>query len=314
MTLAVIGKSPLSLAVTGATGFVGQAVLAAALAAGTRVQALTRRMTQAGLATGSPQPLWIEGTLADAAALDRLVEGADAVLHIAGAVNVPTRADFAAANIAGTQAVIDAATRADVRRFIHVSSLAAREPALSNYGWSKAEAERVVRESALDWTIVRPPAIYGPRDSDMLELFKMAKRGLVLLPPPGRASLIHVDDLARLLLALCAVPEPGALYEADDGEPLSHRELASRVGDAVGRAQVRSISAPAALLALAACGDRLVRGAKAKLTPDRARYMAHPDWTCDPALAPPAALWSPKIGSREGLAATARWYREMGWL
>ena len=299
----------MTLAVTGATGFVGQTVLDRALAEGRAVRALVRRA----------QPphdgvTWVEGALADAAALDRLLSGADAVLHIAGAVNVPTRAAFAAANIAGTQGIVDAAARAGVRRFIHVSSLAAREPALSNYGWSKAEAERVVQESDLDWSIVRPPAIYGPRDADMLELFRMAQRGLVLLPPPGRASLIHVDDLARLLLALAGAEASGALYEADDGEPLSHHELARRVGAAVGRASVRSVAAPAALLNLAARADRLIRGDKARLTPDRASYMAHPDWTSAPALAPPASLWTPRMRSPDGLAATARWYREAGWL
>jgi nucleoside-diphosphate-sugar epimerase len=298
-----------TLAITGATGFLGQAVMARVTANSRPVRALTRR-AQSAIA----QVHWTHGTLADPAALDELVSGAHAVLHIAGAVNVPSRADFAAANIAGTQAIVDAATRAGVRQFIHVSSLAAREPDMSNYGWSKSEAERVVQRSKLDWTIVRPPAIYGPRDAEMLELFKMAKRGFVLLPPPGRASLIHVDDLARLLQTLSAQPQTGQIYEVDDTEPLSHRELALRIGTAVGRAKVASFSAPAMLLHIAARADRLVRRKAAKLTPDRANYMVHPDWTCDPALAPPPGLWRPKIASRDGLAATARWYREQGWL
>lgn len=298
----------MKLAITGATGFVGQAVLDAALAAGTHVRAIARR------AQADREGIeWIAGDLGDADALDRLVAGADAVIHIAGAVNVPTREDFAVANIAGTQGMIDAATRAGVTRFVHVSSLAAREPDLSNYGWSKAGAEDAVRASALDWTIVRPPAIYGPRDSDMLELFRMAQRGFVLLPPPGRASIIHVGDLARLLLALADVAGKAETYEPDDGAPLAHRDLALAIGRAVGR-QVQTLSAPAPLLRLAARGDRLVRGAKAKLTPDRAAYMAHPDWTANPAMAPDPALWTPAISLDAGLAETARWYREAGWL
>src|SRR3546814_12219400 len=94
---------------------------------------------------------WIDGALDSPDALDRLVAGADAVIHIAGVVNAPDRAGFVAGNIEGTRAIVAAAERANVRRFVHVSSLAAREPALSVYGWSKAAAEKVVDASALDW-------------------------------------------------------------------------------------------------------------------------------------------------------------------
>lgn len=299
----------LTLAVTGATGFVGQAVVDHALAEGYSIRALARRPQgeREGVA-------WVAGDLADSAALAMLCDRVDAVLHIAGAVNVPTRAAFAAANIDGTQAVVDAAAAAGIRRFVHVSSLAAREPALSNYGWSKAGAEDVVRASALDWIIVRPPAIYGPRDADMFELFRMAARGLMLLPPPGRTSIIHVGDLARLLVALAVGGAYHAVIEPDDGAPLSHRDLGRTIGQAMGRDRLLSLSAPRLLLDLAARGDRLVRGDKAKLTPDRASYMAHPDWTSNPALRPDPALWRPEISLTDGLRTTADWYRAHRWL
>lgn len=303
----------MTIAITGATGFVGGHVLDVAAARGVAVRALTRK----------PQPprdgvTWVGGTLADAAALDALCAGAEAVLHIAGAVNVPSRAAFAAANIAGTQAVVDAAARAGTARFIHVSSLAAREPALSNYGWSKAAAEDVVCAAPLPWTIVRPPAIYGPRDGDMFEIFAMAAKGVVLLPPAGRASLIHGADLAALLVTLTVTPDfpAGALFEVDDGTDggLTHRELGAAIARAVGRPAAIRISAPRPLLRLAARGDRLARGDRARLTPDRAAYMAHPNWVSDPAKRPPPALWAPQIGTADGLAATAKWYRDAGWL
>ena len=302
------------IAVTGATGFVGQALLDAAQAAGLRLRALTRR----------PQPPrggidWIAGGLDDGDALARLADGADALIHIAGAVNVPTRADFAAANIAGTQAVLRAAGAGGVRRFVHVSSLAAREPGLSNYGWSKAEAEAAVRAGPLPHAIVRPPAVYGPRDTDMLELFRMARAGVMLLPPPGRLSVIHVEDLVRLLLALTGDAngaEDGALLEPDDGTPwgIDHRDLARMISVAVRRPRALRLSAPAALVRLAARGDRLVRRDRAKLTPDRAGYMCHPDWVSTPALAPDAALWRPRWETQAGLVMTADWYRANGWI
>lgn len=299
----------LTLAITGATGFVGQAVIDHALTQGHRVQALARRPQAAreGVA-------WIAGDLADGAAHVALCEGADALIHIAGAVNVPTRAAFAAANIAGTQAIVDAATATGVRRFVHVSSLAAREPTLSNYGWSKAGAEDVVLASSLDWTIVRPPGIYGPRDLDVLEMFRMAKRGIMLLPPRGRGSWIHVEDLARLLLTLASGGASHAILEPDDGTPVTHEQMAQAIAQALGKASVTTLHAPRPLLNLAARADRLLRGDKAKLTPDRASYMAHPDWTSNPALRPDPALWQPQISASDGLAATARWYREQGWL
>lgn len=298
------------IAITGATGLVGQASLDAALAAGHDITALARRAQPAR--TGVT---WAEGTLDNASALDALVGGADAVLHIAGAVNVPTRDAFAAANIAGTRAIVDAATRAGVKRFVHVSSLTARLPALSNYGWSKAEGESVVSNSGLDWVIVRPPGVYGPRDTDMLELFRMARRGFMLLPPPGHGSWIHVEDLAHLLLRLASVPSRQSLYEPD-GTPggVAHRALARAIAKAVGHAPPLTLSAPRPLLHLAARTDRLVRGNQAKLTPDRAAYMSHPDWVSMPQLQVEQELWTPKWSLAAGLEMTARWYRNNGWL
>lgn len=294
------------LAVTGATGFVGGALIERALAAGHQVRALTRREQ-----AERPGVTWIAGDLANPG---DLCAGADAVIHIAGVVNAPDRAGFAAGNIAGTEAIVAAAQAAGVRRFVHVSSLAAREPELSNYGWSKADAERIVTGSDRDWTIVRPPAVYGPGDLEMLELFRLAGRGIALTPPPGRLSVIHVDDLARLLL-VCAERDPGRIIlEPEDASGgFSHADFARMIGDAVGN-RVRPIALPAALLRTAARADRLVRGDRAKLTPDRAAYMSHPDWTADPAKAPSAALWAPAIATADGLAATAAWYRESGLL
>jgi nucleoside-diphosphate-sugar epimerase len=302
-----------TLAITGGSGFVGSHVLEQAAAAGYQVQALARRIGVSGPFEQRPDQTWQLGTLDDKAALARLCEGADAVIHIAGAVNVPTRAMFDLANNIGTANVVAAAREAGVRRFIHVSSLSAREPALSTYGWSKAQGEDRAA-NAPSPVIVRPPGVYGPRDTDVLEMFRMAAKGFMLLPPPGRASWVHAADLARLLLALVDAGPTGTILEPDDGQPMSHVETAQLIGRAVGRTRLRTLSAPRWLLNLAAKGDRLVRGANAKLTPDRARYMAYPDWTSDPARRPDPALWTPHVAPEQGFADTAKWYREQGWL
>lgn len=294
------------IAVTGGTGFVGGHLIRRATAAGHRVRALARR----------PQPAldgveWVNGALDDAPALERLVDRAESVVHVAGVVNAPSRAAFLAGNVEGTRAALSASGS---RRFIHVSSLAAREPGLSDYGWSKAEAERVVQASSLSWTIVRPPAIYGPGDMDQLDLFRLASRGLALLPPPGRLSLIAVDDLARLLLALAEDDGPRTIYEADDGTVgWTHDGYARAIGTAVGR-RVWPIHLSRPIMMLAARADRLWRGDDAKLTPDRVPHFCHPDWTINPARRPPPELWQPAVATSDGLAHTVRWYREQGLL
>lgn len=298
------------LAVTGGTGFVGRHLIDLAADQGHRLRALTRKARPARSGV-----IWVEGSLERPDSLARLVEGADAVIHVAGIVNAPDRAGFAVGNIDGTRAVVTAAQAAGVSRFIHVSSLAAREPGLSAYGWSKREAERVVEASDLAWMIVRPTGVYGPGDTELRDMFRMAKLGVALLPPHGRVSVIAVEDLARLLLTLAVDGGARTTYEADDGGPgYSHAALARAIGTAVGRARILTLALPRSLLAAGAHFDRLLRGGGAKLTSDRVGYLSHPDWTADPARRPPASLWTPSVPTAEGLAATARWYRAEGLL
>lgn len=299
-----------TLAVTGATGFVGSHVLDQAQAMGVEVRALTRRMQRPREGV-----TWVGGALDDPAGLDQLMAGADAVLHIAGVINAPEEAGFIAGNVTGTGAVIDAARRAGISRFVHVSSLAAREPALSAYGRSKALSEELVRNAGIDWTIIRPPAVYGAGDRETLELFRMAKYRVVMLPPGGHLSVIEAGDLARLLLAAHAPDAIGALYEPDDGTPggWSHRDFALCLGRALDRS-VLSLPVPRKIMDWASKLDVRLRGPKAKLSADRVAYFCHPDWVCAAERQPPASLWEPRMPTERGIRLTARWYREQGWL
>ncbi len=299
-----------TLAITGGTGFVGRILVTMAVGAGWRVRALAR----------APQPAthgvtWVPGALDQPAALANLVSGADAVIHLAGVVIAPDRARFERGNITGTEGVIAAAKAAWVLRFIHISSLAAREPDLSSYGWSKAQSELCISASGLDWTIVRPPAVYGPGDADHLALFKMAQRGVVFGPPHGQLSLIHVSDLARLLLAI--VPDKRSVnqtYEPDDGrDDWTHTGFAKGIGGAFNR-DVAVISLPKPVLRLVAAADQMVRGRAARLTSDRVNYFCHPDWRVDPAKRPPPTLWQPGVDTRFGLKTTLAAYREAKWI
>lgn len=299
------------IALTGGTGFVGRAFIDRALEAGHVLVALARstQIPREGLE-------WVAGDLANRAALRELVREADAVVHIAGVINAPDAQGFEEGNVVGTMNVVDAARAEGVSRFVHVSSLSAREPQLSAYGASKLKGEKVVKASLLDWTAVRPPAIYGPRDKEMFELFRAARWGVVPVPAAGRVSVIHVDDLARLLLALLPGGEGVSceVFEPDDGRPggWEHRELALAIGWAVGR-RPRVLGLSPAALRRAAGVDGFLRGKGAKMTLDRAAYFSHPDWTGDPRAQVPAALWEAQVETRTGLKATADWYREEGW-
>jgi nucleoside-diphosphate-sugar epimerase len=299
------------LAVTGGTGFVGSHLLDQALAAGHQVNALTRREQPEHDAVA-----WVPGDLHDRDALEQLMSDADAVIHVAGVITGQTAAAFERGNVDGTLAMLAAATAGGVQRFVHVSSLAAREPKLSLYGASKERAEELVHGSGLDWAIVRPPAVYGPGDKETLELFRMAKLGVMLMPPKGRVSVIHVEDLARLLLALAAPDAPSSiLIEPDDGKAdgWTHREFARALGSAVGT-KPAIVSSPGILLRLAARADQFFRRDKAKLTVDRAAYFSHRNWVVEAKRAAPPKLWHAQVETAQGLKQTADWYRAQGWL
>ncbi len=307
----------MTIALTGGTGFVGQATIDALSRRNMPVKALARTIPE-GQAEGQPCNIdWVGGSLADDAALEQLVTGAEAIIHIAGLTNTPEPAQFEVANVEGTRKLLSAAKSAGVQRFVFVSSLSAREPHLSAYGASKAQAEQVVAQSGTDWTIIRPPAVYGPRDKDMFELFRSAKYGFVPLPPAGRTSLIHVQDLAELLVAMVPASSEvtGQTFDPDDGRAggWSHKEMARAIGDAVNR-RVIAPHMPRFVLEGAAGLDRIIRGDNAKLTADRVGYMTHPDWVVSSDRVVPPSIWTPAIDTREGMAATAQWYREQGWL
>ena len=301
---------PAPIAITGATGFVGRRVLA--LANGP-IRALTRR----------PQPpranvKWVLGDLTDAHALARLCDGAAAVLHIAGVVNAPDAAGFQAGNVTGTDNLLAAAR--NVPRFVHVSSLAAREPGLSMYGASKAQGDALVQQRAGDWVIVRPPGVYGPGDAEMRDLFRLAKLGLGLAPggPAARISLIHVDDLARALLALATGGPSREILEIEDGSGgYAHADHAAAMARALGRARIRMIPISDGLLNTAAgiaTSMAQLQGQLPKLSRDRARYLAHPDWVARGGNQRLAGLWAPTFGLDAGMADTVADYRRRGWL
>jgi nucleoside-diphosphate-sugar epimerase len=304
-------------AVTGATGFLGRRLVPALVERGWQVRALTRSRPPAGL-WGEAAVDIVRGDLADADALASLTDGAQAVIHAAGLIKARTRAEFFAANAEGAQRVAQAAGEA---RMLLISSLAAREPALSDYAASKRageEAARMIAGGRL--TVVRPPAIYGPGDRETLGLFRLAAQSPVLaLPGPAtaRLALAHVDDVVATILALMEHPAPPASATVPGARPEGYgwREIFQAAAAAVG-ARPALAAAPRWLVG-AAGGVSELAGAFTRDAPiftrGKAREILHPDWSVSPAEqapdAPPA-----RFDLASGFADTVAWYRAHGWL
>ncbi len=316
------------IAVTGATGFVGRALVPCLLAAGHRVRILGRTLPQFAPGPAGPVEL-VLGDLGQPAALGRLVDGVDAVLHLAGLIKARSADEFLAVNRDGVIALLDAiATRGATHRnggprLILLSSLAAREPALSPYAASKLAGEQVLRDKphGLPWLALRAPVVYGPGDRETLAFFKAVKTGLAPLAGDGsgRLSAIHVEDLADLLCRLADAYLPVAdAYEADDGQDggYSLRDFALEAGRALGRRPLL-VPLPQPVLTAAAGLQQLMSRLDGKpriLSPGKVREMFHADWACHDRRLEQFVGWQPRIRLAEGFAATIGWYRRRRWL
>lgn len=301
------------VALTGATGFIGSAVLSRLLAGGWHVRALHR--PRRGRTPASRHGVeWIEGDLGDVRSLRALVDGADAVVHCAGTVRGASSHGFERVNAEGTRRLLEAgASGSRAPRFLLMSSLAARKPDLSAYAASKRNGERVVEERTGDvrWTVLRPPAVYGPGDRELEPLFRWLARGVAPMPAAaaGRFSLIYVDDLASAVVRWLEVDDGfGRTFELDDGHPGGYDwdtvlTVASRV--LRGGAAVRRLPVPVALLHLAAAANVVASrfaGYDPMLTPGKVREITHPDWLCDSHDFVSVTGWQAAVRLEEGLA------------
>lgn len=309
------------VAMTGATGFIGRRLAPQLAAAGWRVRLLLRR-DPVDPAWRGMEPQIVAGDLTDAAALRLLVAGADAVVHVAGLIKAARRRQFNAINHLGSRALAEAVVQAaPAARFLHVSTMAAREPRLSDYAASKRAGEDAVRELLGNRvTVLRPPAVYGPGDRETLLFFQMGQKRLVPLagPPDARAAMIHVDDLVDVLVALLGETPRGAVLTAADARPggYSWREVFETASRAVGNPRARLFHAPAPLLhgiALAGNVGKLF-GAASMLTSQKLRELRHADWSVKEAEWARPAGWEPRFSLVDGFAQTVAWYRRERWL
>ena len=320
------------VALTGATGFVGSHLAEALLGAGHSLACLVRSPARAAALRDAGCTL-VEGGLEDEAALRRLVEGAGVLHHVAGVIAARSPAEFERVNRAGTFALARIAREAGVGRLVYVSSLAVsgptvpgrpleeadRDQPVTAYGRSKQAGEQAVRASGVAFTIVRPPAVYGPRDRELLRVFQLARRGFAPLLGDGsqELSFVHARDLARALVAAGdSAKTEGRTYHAAHPETLTQRAFVQAVAAAQGRS-VRALPLPAPLVRGALWTSGLVArllGRATVLSPDKAPELLAPAWTCSSEALARDAGWRAAIPLAQGLPETAEWYRQAGWL
>ena len=318
--------------VTGATGFVGGHLTEALRRRGDEVTALARSASKAAALA----PLGVRvvpGDLHDRAALQRAAEGQDVVYHVAGVVAARSEADFMVANRDGTRNLIEPLGQMGTGRLVLVSSMAAIGPTIKGrplrgdeaprpvtaYGRSKLAAEQAVTASALPWTIVRPPMVYGPRDQEVLKVFRLARFGVAPVLGDGSQELsaVHGGDLAEGLIAAgTTVAAAGRAYYACHPEVFTGADMARAVGRAMGKSPA-VIRIPATIgrgvLMLTEAAARLT-GHTTILTADKANEFFQPAWTADPGPLMRDTGWKAAHDLRSGLEETYRWYRTAGWL
>lgn len=302
--------------VTGATGFLGEHLVRALATDGLSVRAFARASSR----TDGVEALGAEvvrGAFDDAPSIARALEDVDAVVHAAGGGIVRSTEEMYRNNAGSTDALLDAARAAGVRRFVLVSSLAARDP-VSHYGKSKLAAERLAlaRTDGPSVVVLRPPALYGPGEHRMVPLFRAAQRGIVpTVHPKGTLSMLHGADCAGAIARAVRSDARGVFFVAEE-RVYGRREMAEIVGRAVGR-RVLVPAIPPPALRLAALGAELVgrlRDRPVMFGLDKVRDVARPHQSGDPRESFDALGWRPTHDFERGAVEAYEDYLARGWL
>ncbi len=319
--------------VTGATGFIGSHLAETLARAGWHVRCPVRSLARARWLGALPVEL-VEADLTFPETLDGLFAGAEIVFHLAGLTRALRPGEFFHANVTGTANLLRALVRSgsSCRKLVFVSSLAAAGPSrpgiprteedppapVSIYGKSKRLAEeQVMTACPVDWVILRPPIVYGPRDGEGLLYFRVVKLGLrPVLCVERHFSILYVSDLVRAILLAAEAGRPGTVYHVAHPTPVSFRTLAEGIGRVMGRP---GWLLPAPGWAFRLAGRLADRAARARGRPmvfsyDKAVEMTAGDWVCDCRRAEAELGFRAEVSFEEGLRKTYEWYRSAGWL
>ena len=277
------------------------------LANGLQVRAILRRPAPALDPAIEP---WL-ASLGNPQALEKALVGMDAVIHLAGAVRGRRPRDFRPANVDAVVHLAAAAARQErPPAFLLVSSLAASQPQLSDYAASKRAGEQALSaHSGLDWTIVRPPAVYGPGDVELRPMLRLLRRGFAVIPGNARQRLafLHVDDLAAAILRW--LEEPARCrqrrFSIDDGTPGGY-DWPAIAAAAGGSGKCRMVIPPWALRLAARLNLLLSRlwGRAPMLTPGKVRELLHDCWVGGDNSYGAVTGWRPRHDLASGIEQT----------
>ena len=320
--------------VTGGTGFIGSHLIEALLQAGWEVRCLSRETSSRQFLPRDKIEIVI-GDLGDRDSLKKSLDGVNTVFHLAGRIKGRRRKDFFDTNRRGTKNLLESVRECanDLSRFIYVSSLSAAGPSpdghllteddgarpVSFYGESKLAAERETARFRDDFPIVvlRPAAVYGPRDTETLRVIKLAGWGLRF--QPGRAdnrfSAVHVTDLVTAILLAAENPGRGLhTYFIGDGKEYTWKETFDILASLLERKTIKLTVPWAPARATVHLLARLFPRSPAGFALDKLREMRHNYWVCDVSRAREELGFNPRYDLRSGLSETIRWYRTEGWL
>jgi len=302
-----------TIAITGATGFIGGALAQRLASTDWRIRALVRPDSH-HKRSKEDAVQWVAGDLEDMKSLQRLVKEADAVVHCAGAVRGGVQMDFDQINVDGcAQLVQAAAAQNPPPYFLLLSSLAAREPQLSHYAASKLKGEKVLASYSgnMSWSVLRPPAVYGPGDREMRPLFQWMFRGIAPLigSDKNRVSLLYVEDLVEAIVCLLHNKKhQQRIYELHDGRPngYSWQEIIDIVAGLSGKSILRA-SIPVSFVTVMASINLIITkffGGSPMLTPGKVKELTHSDWVADNIQFSSETGWVPGVSLKEGLRRT----------
>jgi nucleoside-diphosphate-sugar epimerase len=328
----------MTVLLTGASGFLGSHIAEQLTQAGRTVRVLVRKSSDTSFLKTLENVEYCEGAIDDVASLERAVAGVEAVIHSAGLVRARSAEEFMLVNAVGTERLASAALKhaKDLRRFVLVSSQAAGGPSdaygtpvkagcvprpVTHYGRSKLAAEQALTQHVdhLPSVILRPSAVYGPRDKEVLVFFKSIAKGVLPLTNPvhQKLSMVHgADCAAACIRAIDADVPSGSVYYVSDGEIHTFGELIELTETALRRRAMVRVPLPQRLVRAAALASELYGRATDRammFTRDKCNELFE-QWVCDSTETRKALGWEPRISFAEGVKQTAEWYKKMGWL
>lgn len=322
--------------VTGANGFVGSHLVAQLLGKGYQVRCLVRKTSNLRWLSGL-EVEYAYGSITDKRSLLDPVKEVDYIFHCAGLTKARSREEYFKANAEGTENLLEVCLEDNpkIKRLVHISSQAAVGPGddkqplneaapcrpLTYYGESKLEGERIVLEHAsqLPVTVIRPPAVYGPKDSDMLGFFKVANKGFRISFGKRESflSLCYIKDLIDGIILAAENPKSiGQIYFVADDKVYSWSEAFKIISKILNKRTIplKIPKSVAMFLAFISENFSKITGSAATFNIQKAKEITQRYWILDVSKAKAELGFFPQYDLETGAKETIRWYKEKGWL